>query len=308
MDDLRILFMGTPVFAKEVLQSLLDNNYPVVAVVSQMDKPVGRKQILQPTPVKELALAHNIKVYQFEKIRNNLEFLDECKPTLIITCAYGQIVPNGLLSYPKYGCINVHGSLLPALRGGAPIHHALIDGYDKTGITIMDMIDKMDAGDIYTQQEVIIDDEDNLDSLNLKMIKCAKELLIKTLPDYLDGKLKRQVQDESKVTFGYNIKKEEEIIDFNKPSREVFNLIRGLSSIPCAHTVLNGKIFKIYKTKVIDSSSNKQPGLIEHDNKHLYVYCNPGKLEILEVQLEGKSKMDVKSFLNGTKEVLEKFN
>ncbi len=302
MEDVRILFMGTPVFAAEILKTLKENNYNVVGVVSQLDKPVGRKQILEPTPVKKTAIDLEIPVYQFDKIKNHLDFLDQVKPDLIITCAYGQILPKYILDYPHLGCINVHASLLPKLRGGAPIHHSIIDGYTKTGISIMDMVEAMDAGDIYSQIEVNIDDEDNLDSLSIKLIEAAKKILIDTLPKYLNGTVKRLKQDENLVTFGFNIKKEEERIDFNKPVREVFNLIRGLSSIPCAHCFINDKICKIYKTQIVEENTINEAGEVICTNKEMIIKCAKGSLRVLELQMEGKKRMDIKSFLNGNKE------
>jgi len=303
----RILFMGTPEFACTILQGLIDSKYNVVGLVSQPDRPVGRKHIVEPTPTKKIAIANNIPVYQFDKIRDHLEFLDEVKPELIITCAYGQIVPQKLLDYPKYGCINVHASLLPALRGGAPIHHAIIDGLDETGITIMEMIDKMDAGKIYSTASTKILDSDNLESLSNRLQPLGRDLLLDTLQDYLSGKNKGIPQDESKVTYAWNIKKQEEVINFNQPVRNVFNHIRGISPVPCAHTTLNGKIFKIYEASINEASSLKTPGTIEINNKNFVVYCAQGSLKLHSVQIEGKSKCSVEQFLNGFHEELKEF-
>jgi len=303
----RILFMGTPEFACFILQALFDNGYNVIGVVSQPDRPVGRKHIIEPTPTKKLALKYNVPVYQFDKIKDHLEFLDEAKPELIITCAYGQIVPSKLLNYPKYGCINVHASLLPLLRGGAPIHHSIIDGHKETGITIMEMIDKMDAGKIYSQDRVEILDTDNLETLSSKLMICGSRLLIDSLQPYLLGELKGTEQEEEKVTYAWTIKKEEEIIDWNKTAREVFNHIRGLSPVPSAHTLLNGKIFKIYESAINENDSTNNPGTISISGNRMIVFCAKGSIELLTVQIEGKSRCSVGQFLNGFHEELKGF-
>ena len=224
---MKIVFMGTPDFAVNVLQGLIDSNYDVVGVVSQPDKEVGRKRILTPTPVKEVALKYNIPVFQPIKIRNEYDDILALEPDLIVTCAYGQIIPKEILDYPRLGCINVHGSLLPKLRGGAPIHHAIMDGLEETGITIMYMDVSMDSGDIISQRSIPITESDNVGILWDKLSLLGRDLLIDTLPSIIDGTNERIKQDESLVTFGFNVKREEEHIDFNKTSREVFNHVRG---------------------------------------------------------------------------------
>lgn len=234
---MRIVFMGTPEFAVPVLRGLIDH-YEVVGVVSQPDKEVGRHKVLTETPIKKVALENHIPVFQPIKIREEYEDILALKPDMIVTCAYGQIIPKVILDCPKLGCINVHASLLPKLRGGAPIHKALIDGYDKTGITIMYMDVKMDNGDIISQKELKILDSDNLESLHDKLSVMGRDLLLETLPSIIEGTNQRIVQNEDEVTFAYNIKREEEQIDFSKTSREVFNLIRGLSPVPSAFTSL----------------------------------------------------------------------
>ena len=243
--ELKIVFMGTPVFAVNVLQGLIDNyRDDIVLVVSQPDKRVGRHQVLTNTPVKELALKYDIDVFQPERIRNDYKEIIDLKPDIIITCAYGQIIPSEILDCPRLGCINVHASLLPKLRGGAPIHKAIIDGYDKTGVTIMYMDKSMDTGDMISKVEVPILDSDNLESLHDKLSIEGTRLLLDTLPDIINGTNKREKQNEDDVTYAYNIKREEEHIDFNKTAREVFNLIRGLSPIPSSYTIFNDKEMK----------------------------------------------------------------
>jgi len=223
------------------------------------------------------------------------------EPDIIITCAYGQIIPKVILDYPRLGCINVHGSLLPKLRGGAPIHHAIIDGYKTTGITIMYMAPGMDDGDMISQREIEILDSDNLESIHDKLSILGRDLLLETLPSIIDGTNERIKQNEDEVTFGYNIKREEEHIDFNKTKREVFNLIRGLCPIPSANAILDGNEIKIYSSKIGDRDfSNKKNGEIVDINKNgISVKCSDGELIITELKPSGKKRMDATSFVNG---------
>ena len=243
MNELKIVFMGTPDFAVPILKALAEN-YQVVGVVSQPDKPIGRKQILTPTPVKVASALYNIPVFQPIKIKEDYQSILDLQPDLIVTCAYGQILPEEILTYPKYGCINVHASLLPKLRGGAPIHHAIIDGYDKTGITIMYMSKQIDAGDILTQAETKISKQDTLETLHDRLSEMGKELLLATIPDLIHGQLEPIKQNESEVTYGYNITREEEKIDFNHSKEQIDCLVRGLYPKPAAYTTLDGKIMK----------------------------------------------------------------
>lgn len=297
---MKVVFMGTPDFAVNVLQGLIDN-YEVVLVVSQPDKRVGRKQELKATPVKELALKYNIPVFQPEKIRNEYEEIFKYEPDIIITCAYGQIIPKELLDYPRLGCINVHASLLPKLRGGAPIHKAIIDDYGVTGITIMYMDVKMDNGDIISQKEIKILDEDNLESLHDKLSIIGTELLIDTLPSIIDGTNERIKQNEEEVTYAYNIKREEEHIDFNKTSREVFNLIRGLSPIPSANAIIFENEMKIYESIIGDREYlNKKCGEIVDINKNgIVVKTKDGSIILTKIKPFGKKMMDASSYVNG---------
>ena len=248
----KIVFMGTPDFAASILEGLIEN-YNVVGVVSQPDKKVGRKQILTPPPVKKVAMEHGIKVLQPTKIKDEYQEILNLNPDLIITCAYGQFIPKIILDYPSFGCINVHPSLLPKLRGGAPIHKAIIDGYDKTGVTIMYMDEKMDSGDIISAEETKIELTDNLEILQERLSVIGKDLLLKTLPSIFNRTNQRIKQNPDEVTFAYNITKEEEHIDFSKTKKEIFNQVRGLNPIPGAYCLLNDEVLKIYNT---DLSSN----------------------------------------------------
>ena len=301
MREKRIVFLGTPEFAACVLQGLIDNNYNVVAVVSQPDKPVGRKKVLMPTPVKEVALKHNIPVYQPVSLRKDFEFLKELDIDMLITTAYGQILPQAVLDIAKINNINVHASLLPLLRGGAPIHRSIIEGHKKTGVTIMEMIYKMDAGRMYAKKEFEINDEINTTQLFKELAIVGRDLLLETLPLLLNRQLEGEVQNEDEVTYAFNIKREEEKIDFNKPVVEVHNLIRGLAEVPGAYCVFKDKQFKIYQAKVFNKVENQDSiGTLKIEGKNrLLVKCSDGYLELLSIQLEGKQRMDVKSFLNG---------
>lgn len=298
---MRIVFMGTPDFSVNVLQGLIDNyRDDIVGVVSQPDRKVGRHQELKNTPIKDLALKYDIPVIQPVKIREEYEKVLELEPDIIITCAYGQIIPKAILDYPKYGCINVHASLLPKLRGGAPIHHALIDGYDKTGITIMYMDVKMDDGDMIKQSETEITDKDNLESLHDRLSIMGRDLLLEVLPSIFDGTNDRIKQNPEEVTFGYNITREEEHIDFSKTSREIFNLIRGLSPMPGANAIIDGNEMKIYDSKIVDTVYNNVRGEIVEVTKDGFIVCTGDSgILITSVKPFGKKRMDASSFING---------
>ena len=306
LKDLKVVFMGTPDFCVPILESLIEN-CNVIGVVTQPDKEVGRKKEIKFSPIKEVALKNNLNIFQPIKIRTNYQDILDLNPDIIITCAYGQIIPKAILDYPKYGCINVHASLLPKLRGGAPIHHAIIDGYNETGITIMYMDEGMDSGDIIEQSVTKIEDFDTVETLHDRLSLMGKNLLIKTLPSIIDGTNKRIKQDEKDVTFGYNIKREEELIDFNKTSREVFNHIRGLNPFPGGYFTLNKKIVKVYKVNEINDNKyqDKENGeIVKIDKESFYIKVIDGLIQVLEIKFEGKKKMKVQDFLNGNQESL----
>lgn len=298
--DIKVVFMGTPSFAEPILESLI-NNYNVVLVVCQPDKEKDRKGKIIIPRTKQLAINHNIEVFQPTKITNDYQKILDLNPDIIITCAYGQIIPKKILDCPKYGCINVHGSLLPKLRGGAPIHWAIINGEKETGITIMEMSETMDAGDIISQAKIEIKKDTILDTLYEEMSCLGAKLLIDTLPQIIDGTAKRIKQDPSKVTFGYNITKNDEKIDFSKNSEEIFNHIRGLNSTPAAYTYLNGKRIKIYEVEPIKKEINnpKYGEIIEVDKNSFYVSCKDGCIKVLDIAIEGKKRCKVKEYFNG---------
>ena len=292
--------MGTPDFSVPVLKGIIDSSeYDVVGVVSQPDKKVGRHQILTPSPISKVAIDNNIKLLRIEKIRTNYEEVLDLRPDIIITCAYGQIIPKEILDYPKYGCINVHASLLPKYRGGAPIHKAIIDGEKYTGITIMYMDVGMDTGDIISQEKIEILDTDTLENVHDKLSILGKELLLKTLPNIISGNIERIKQDESKVTFAYNIKREDEHVDFNNECKNIYNLVRGLNPFPGSFAVLNGKIIKIY-SGMIGNKTNGKPGEIKGISRD-GIIVNTKDLEfiITELQEEGKKRVTAKEYLNG---------
>ena len=299
---MKVVFMGTPEFAVPILKLLIDE-YDVVGVVTQPDRMVGRKRIITPPPVKELALEHNIKVFQPLKIKENYQEILALSPDLIVTCAYGQILPEEILHFPKYGCINVHASLLPKLRGGAPIHHAIIDGYKETGITIMYMSKKMDQGDILTQVKTPILDDDTLGSLQYKLSEMAKDLLKSTIPLLIADKIIPLKQHEEEATYGYNISREEERINFTKSMEEVNRQVRGLNPIPGAYTTLNGKILKIYDIRFGDRYyPNTEDGtIVDFHHDGFSVVCGKKELVITDMALEGKRRCAAKDFLNGVK-------
>ena len=303
LKDLRVIFMGTPEFSLPVLEMLI-NNTNVIAVVTQPDKIVGKNKEKTFTPIKELALKHNIKVLQPIKIRKEYQEILDLNADMIITCAYGQIIPKEILDFPKYGCINVHASLLPCLRGGSPLHHAIIDGYDKTGVTIMYMDEGMDTGDIITQSEILITDSDNVGTIHDKLSQLGSDLLLKTLPDIIHGNAKRIKQDNTLATYCHNITHEEELIDFNKDVRSIFNQVRGMNPYPVSYFILNNKIFKIYEVDYEETSKYqiKNGTVVQHDKNNLIIKAENGIIKILDLKKEGKKRMNIKDYLNGEKD------
>ncbi|MEH7234822.1 methionyl-tRNA formyltransferase [Bacillus sp. JJ1562] len=300
----RIVFMGTPDFSVPVLRQIIEDGYEVVAVVTQPDRPVGRKRVLTPPPVKVEALKQNIPVLQPNKIREKqeIEQVLSYKPDLIITAAFGQILPKELLEAPKFGCINVHASLLPELRGGAPIHYSILQGKKKTGVTIMYMVEKLDAGDILTQVEVPILETDHVGSLHDKLSVAGSKLLSETIPLLLDDKITPIKQDDSKATFASNIKRDQEKIDWTKDGEDIYNHIRGLHPWPVAYTTLNGDVIKIWWGEKESSSISKNPGTVVSIEKDGFIVStgNTTFIKITQLQPAGKKKMSAEQFLLGT--------
>ena len=298
--NVRLLFMGTPEISAKVLREVINEGYNVIGVIAQPDRPIGRKGELLKVPTKIVAEEHNIPVFQPQRIRKDYEFVKGLKPDLILTIAYGQIVPQGLLDIPQYGCLNLHGSLLPKYRGAAPIQYALINNEQVSGMTLMEMIDKMDAGKMYAKKEVIIDEEDNSTSLFEKMGDAACALVKEALPKYLEGKLPGEEQDENLVTFCPTIKSEQEKLNLQLSTKELFGWIRGLSDAPGAYLYLDEVKLKIYKARVFSDKVEGQVGeILRADKGGLILQCKDGQLALLELQKEGKKRMDYKSFING---------
>lgn len=301
MKQTNIIFMGTPAIAVAMLERLLQEEYHVIAVVTQPDKKVGRKQILQMPPVKELAIKHQIPVYQPRKIREEYASLMELDADLIVTCAYGQFIPDELLQYPTYGSINVHASLLPKLRGGAPIHKAIIYGEQETGVSIMRMVAKMDAGAVMSQCKVTITPTDTMGSLYEKLAIAGADLLSTSIPALLDGSAVFVEQEEEKATFAYTISKEEEFIDFDRPIQKVYDHVRGLIPQPVGYALMHGKKIKFHRVRMLQDNQSHTSGMVEGLIDGGYaIAARDGLLLVDELQLEGKTKTDAKSFFNGS--------
>ena len=271
--------------------------------MTQPDRPVGRKKLLTPSPVKAAALELGLPVFQPEKISGSPEMdtLIALEPDLIVTAAFGQFLPQKLLSVPKYGAVNVHASLLPKYRGGAPVHYALIKGEKETGVSIMYMEKKMDAGDILAQRSLEITENDDVGTLFDRLSVLGKELLMETLPKLLAGEITPLKQNEDEVTYSPNIKREEEIIDWNKTAQEVDYQVRGMRPWPVAYTLLEGKRLKLWDVRPTDEKTTAIPGtIIKMDKEAIYVACGEQTVAKLnEVQPAGKSKMSVMAFLSG---------
>lgn len=300
----KIVFMGTPAFSVPILESLIETGYEVVAVVTQPDRPVGRKKVITPTPVKKAALKHDLLVLQPEKISGSpeMEKIAELAPDLLITAAFGQFLPEKLLQVPKLGAINVHASLLPKYRGGAPVHYAIMEGESETGVTIMEMIKKMDAGGIFSQQKIAITKQDDVGTMFDKLSLVGKELLLKTLPKIISGELKPTPQNEAEATFSPNISREQEAIDWQKTAEEVDNQVRGMHPWPVAFTTYEGTRWKIFHTTPLSEATTEAPGtIVTRTKKALHIACGQGTvIAIDELQPAGKAKQEIQSFLNGS--------
>ncbi|WHF28527.1 methionyl-tRNA formyltransferase [Bacillus altitudinis] len=299
----RIVFMGTPDFSVPVLQTLITEGYEVVGVVSQPDRPKGRKRVLTPPPVKVEALKHGIPVLQPEKVRldEEIDKVLALKPDLIVTAAFGQILPKRLLDEPEFGCINVHASLLPELRGGAPIHYAILQGKKKTGVTIMYMVEKLDAGDMISKVEVEIDELDNVGTLHDKLSVAGAALLKDTVPNVLSRSISPIPQNEEAATYAPNIKREQERLDWTKPGEELYNQVRGLNPWPVAYTEWNGANLKVWEAKKVPLQAPEEPGKVIELQKEGPVVGtgNQQGLLLTSVQPAGKKKMSGEDFLRG---------
>lgn len=300
---MRVIFMGTPDFATGTLEEIVLAGHEVVGVVTQPDKPKGRGKTLMPTPVKEVAMKYNLPVYQPKKVREPefVEVLRGLKPDVMVVAAFGQIISKEILEMPKYGCINVHASLLPAYRGAAPIQWAVINGDKESGVTIMQMDEGIDTGDMIEKVVVPIAEDETGGSLFDKLSQAGAKLCVKVLQDLEDGKAVREKQPEESTTpYAKMIDKKMGAIDWEKPAKEIEQLIRGLNPWPSAYTKLQGKTLKIWKAEVLEQDSKEAPGQIAEVTKDsIAVQTGQGLLKVLELQLEGKKRMDAASFLRG---------
>lgn len=299
---MRVIFMGTPDFAVETLEEIIKAGHEVALVVSQPDKAVGRSKALKYTPVKACALAHELPVYQPEKIRNPecVEYLKTFEPEIIIVVAFGQIIPEAILNMPKYGCVNVHASLLPKYRGAAPIQWAVINGDCVTGVTTQRMDAGIDTGDVILKEEIIIHADETGGSLFDRLSVAGAGLCVKTIQAIETGTAVYTPQDASEATHTSKITKEMGSIDWTKSAKEIECLIRGLNPWPSAYTRLGDKTMKIWQAKVEAGAANAEPGcIVKVDKNQILVQTGEGLLSLLEIQLEGKKRMPVEAFLNG---------
>lgn len=295
----KIIFMGTPDFSVPILEAV-HNEYSVDLVISQPDRPVGRKRILTAPPVAATAKKLGIPLYQPENVsKEGLETITQLNPDLIITAAYGQLLSEQVLNIPKLGAINVHASLLPKHRGGAPIHRSIIEGDEKTGVSIMYMAKTLDSGDIIAQKEIPILDEDSVGTMHDKLSYLGRDLLLEVLPSILNGTNNRTPQNHEEATFSPNILKSDEYVDFNRKSREVFNQIRGLNSFPGGYTLLDGKRLKLYASKITNEQTTEPAGkIIEITEDGFMVATKDELLLITEVQPAGKKRIQAVDFIN----------
>ncbi|MDO4912374.1 MAG: methionyl-tRNA formyltransferase [Lactobacillus sp.] len=297
-----VIFLGTPQFAVPVLEGLLAKNYEVKAVVTQPDKAVGRKRVLTASPVKECALKHDLPVYQPAKLSGSDELaeLKAMEADFLITAAYGQFLPTSFLKSAKVAAVNVHGSLLPKYRGGAPIQYALWNGDKETGVTIMEMVKEMDAGDMFAQAKLPIEATDNAGTIFEKMSYLGRDLLLETLPKILDGSVHKVPQDTTKVVFSPNISKEQEKLTLDLTAKEAENHVRALNPNPGAYFMVEGSRMKVWEAQAIDETTDLQPGSLVKNDGVFYVAMAQGTvLALKNIQPNGKKPMPVKAFVNG---------
>lgn len=297
----RTMFFGTPVFACSVLKELVEQGYPVIAAVSQPDKPVGRKHIPQATPVHAMADSYGIPVLAPEKLKEAKEEIEALAPELIVTCAYGQFIPESILSIPKYGCLNIHPSLLPKYRGGAPVHRAVMNGDAKTGVCLMEMVKKMDAGKVYACIECPIDENDTTASLNTKLEAVSAQLIREALPKVLSGELPGIEQDEEQVVIARNIAPEEEQVIFaGENLKQAYDHVRALYDWPIAYGVVDGVRIKMFAAYKEEKEIAEEPGtVLPFDKKSMRIAAKGGILHVTSLQMQGKKQMDAQAFANG---------
>ncbi|MFA6194540.1 MAG: methionyl-tRNA formyltransferase [Patescibacteria group bacterium] len=305
--NIRVIFMGTPEFALPGLSRLIAApEFEIVGVFTQPDKPVGRKQLLTPPPVKELALKHKIKVFQPEKIRPEIETIRSLKPDLIIVIAYGKIIPQDILDIPTFGCINVHASLLPKYRGAACLNAPILHGDTETGVTIMRMEAGLDTGPILRQAKIKLNGSETLADVHDQLAELGATQLVSTLLDFVNGKIKPQAQDDSQASYIKTLKKEDGRIDFSKSASEIERMIRAYNPWPGTYTEINGEILKIIAVEHEAAKINKtKPGQLFQDNGRLFIQCGQNSLVVLILQLAGKRIMSAEEFMNGYKSLIK---
>lgn len=300
---MKIVFMGTTDFSVPILAGLL-NHHEVSLVVTQPDRPFGRKQELKPSPVKEFALSKGLKIFQPEKIKTDYQIVLDEMPDVIIVAAFGQMIPKVLLQYPKYRCINVHASLLPKYRGGSPMHTAIKNGDLETGVTIMYMAVKMDAGELLTQKSIAIDYQDNVGTIETKLSRIGTDLLLETLDLIQNNKIKSFPQDESLVSFAWTIKPEEEKLDFTQTTEQIYNHVRAFNPWPVAHLEIEGLKMKVYEVQIAKEMKSQYDdipiGAVADIIKgEVYIKVKNGCIILKTVQPSGRNIMDIKAFMNG---------
>lgn len=301
--EVKILYLGTPEISAFVLKKMIEDNFNIVGAVTQIDKVQGRNNKLVASPVKVVAQEHGIKILQPEKVRDIIEETKDIDPDLILCLAYGQIVPEDFLNIPKYGSLNLHGSLLPAYRGAAPMQYSLLNGDAVTGITLMEMVKKMDAGRMYYKEVVDIDNNDNYDTLTIKMAKAAAKIVIEQLENYVNGKLIGEEQNEELVTFTKKIMLEDEVINFDISAEEVRNKIRALAMTPGAYFVYQNEKYKLFDVDIVEVSGYKSGSIVEYNKNDFIIACAKNAIKIKIIQKPGKRIMNYKDFYNGNRDL-----
>lgn len=297
MKNIKVIFMGTPIFSVPILKELIKNTN-VVGIVTAPDAYVGRKKILTPCPIKKLALENNIPVFSPHKLKEDYDFILEINPDIIITCAYGQIVPKQVLNVPRLGCINIHASLLPKYRGASPIYSAILNGEKETGITLMYMAEGLDTGDIIKEESTIIDINDNMETLSNKLSLLGAKMIIEELPKIINGTNERIPQDNDKASYVGLIKREDEHLDFNTNAINIYNKVRALSPSPLANLILDDTEYKISKCEVVNLKGNIGE-IIAEDKTSFTIGCLDNAIKVTEIKPIGKKIMSVQDFKNG---------
>ena len=301
MKNIRVVFIGTTDFSVVVLNTLVTEGWNVVGAVSQPDRPVGRKQIIQLTPVHQYCIDHGITCIEPLKLRKESQSVLDLQPDLIVTCAYGQIVPDDILAAPEYGCLNIHPSLLPRYRGGAPMHRAVWAGDKETGVCLMQMVKAMDAGDVYACVHVTIGPDETTSELEEKLKETSAEIIRDYLPSYVEGKLPGVPQSEEGMVLAPNISPEEEQVHFQSEDvHEAYNHIRALISWPLPYGMINGHRIRFYRVRMSETPTDALAGtLLDFSGGSMNIAVTGGVIHIYELQMEGKKQMDARSFANG---------